>query len=201
MEKEFKLTEMAIIRGTEMVSLLSQIISEEILDETSYNELERLTLAFDPSSKKRQHAIDTVQITQLKIVPYVGTKSIFIKALVRNTDGGHKYDSQVFFSGVNFDKEDNDTNVSFTASDGKIYHIKPIRLSENNIRVRCNCLDFRHRFAYYNFNDGSLWGRKFPPYHRKTDTRPPVNKNKTPGVCKHLIKTIMALKEAGLVRF
>lgn len=207
MDEELNIFDLNIVRAERIRQLLEVIdfddfiyINDEIIQETTYRELERYTLNFRPKTKKRQYAIDPIQIVQLKLVPYKGTKALYIKGLARNTESKKKYDTQLFFSGIEYENEDTDSNVTFTASDENVYHMKPIDLGANDVRTRCNCLDYYHRFAYYNYNDGSIFGKKPKPYIRKTTNRPPVNPEHVPGICKHIIKTIAALHHAKMVK-
>ena len=75
----------------------------------------------------------------------------------------------------------------FVATDGSTYYASYDRVKSLDVKVSCNCKDFRWRFAYYNSGDDSLYGNPPDPYVSQTD-RPPANPSKTPGVCKHLIK-------------
>ena len=167
------------------------------LEETTYLELERQTLGFTPSSTKRQHAVDPIQIKQLELVPAVPSNVLSANGLAQSADKQHS--PVAVFSEVIFENDDSPTNVSFTGADGEEYNIQPISLSKNNVKVNCSCLDFRWRFAAYNHKDGSLFGNPPAPYQKKTD-RPPANQQQKPGVCKHLMKLMVALKDAGVLK-
>ncbi|MGI0075925.1 MAG: hypothetical protein ACREAU_00785 [Nitrosopumilaceae archaeon] len=183
-----------IIRG-------ARIIQQILTEESTYNELERKTRAFRPLTRRRQFATDPIQIVNLDITPYIGTKMLLFRGTANNQ--GRKYKTTVGFSKVTFEKENTDSNVTFKASDGQDYNIIPIKLGVNNVRVRCQCLDFYYRFGGFDYTDKSLYGRAPKPYVRKTPPppigRPFVNPMKTPGVCKHIMKTIKALLDSGMV--
>ena len=185
--------EFRIIRGARLL----QAIEQEQLDERSFTGLQQSTLRFQPPTTKRQHATDPIKIVQMQLVPAVPSRIIKVEAVAQS--GQKTYDPVLQFNQVDFDEEDTDQNVTFTGSDGEAYHIVPISLMRNNVQVKCTCLDFFYRFASFNFVDGSLYGQKPPPYQRRTQTRPPANILKIPGLCKHLIKTGEALKQSGLV--
>lgn len=72
--------------------------------------------------------------------------------------------------------------------------IKPFS-SKTDVKVRCSCMDFRFRFSDVNADKDGLYGKRFPPYIRKTDTRPPVNPSSAPGLCKHLYKFFDVLEK------
>lgn len=173
---------------------------QELFEYSTIPDLERDIQTGFPGTTKRQHSTNTIQVVQLNIIPYVGTKSLYFKGLCRNTDGGKKYDTQVFFGGgVEYQQEQSDGTVPFTATNGKEYHVVPLTLTGHNVRVRCSCPDFHYRFAHLDDADDSLWGPAPPQYQRKTEDRPSVNPNGVTGICKHIIKTVDALRQAGFV--
>lgn len=176
------------VRGQRIISALQ---------ETPYRDLERNIVTGFPDTTKRQHATDPVQIVQLNLFPSVQSNNLMVRSLARS--GGKKYTPEVLLLDVEYQPEDSDENITFKANDGDEYHITPVNLRQNDCKVRCDCLDFHFRFAYWNHNDGSLYGGPPPRYVRRTTNRPPVNPSRVPGICKHVIKTIMALAEAGLV--
>lgn len=177
-----------IIRGSRVLDLLN---------ETTYAELERNTLNFEPDSDKRENVVGAVQVTGLELLPYVPNGALEAQAEINS--GGNKYQSIIFFRGVDFQDEDTPQNVSFTGADGQEYHCQPISLHQHNVQVRCTCLDFRWRFSIYNQKDGSLYGEGPGVYIPKTN-RPPNNRKGVPGLCKHLIKVAVELQQTGLVK-
>lgn len=184
------MSRLRIIRGDKFVKALLH------LEETTYAELEQQTIKGFPYTVKRQHATDPIRVVQLKLIPFTKTNDLKVVSVI-NSDG-KKYDNTILFKDVVYEDSDQDDNVTFTASDGDTYNIEPIALSGSEVEVHCNCLDFRWRFSMWNSDDGSLYGQPPPPYRKKTN-RPPVNPDRVPGVCKHLIKTIESLKQAHLV--
>lgn len=181
-----------LIRGQR---ILDQI--NELLNEVSYAELERNTLNSMPPTEKRQFVVNPVQVINIELIPARESQNITAKATVRND--GTVYNTSALFDAVIYSDADQADNVTFTGSTGDEYHIEPIDLARNNVKVNCNCLDFYWRFATWNHQKNSLDGDPPPPYQRTTN-RPPVNPRRVPGVCKHLIKTIIALRDAGIVR-
>lgn len=177
-----------VIRGARIITQLNE--------ESTYQDLENKTLAFIPPSKKRQHAVDPIQIVQMKMVPYRNSGALQVQGVAQSS--GKKYDTIMLFSDVIYEDADQGDNVSFKAADNQEYHIIPIELSKNNVKVRCSCLDFRWRFALWNSKDGSLYGDPPGPY-QKTTNRPPVNPQRVPALCKHLMKTTIALKQSGVL--
>lgn len=181
-----------LIRGQRIINQLG-----DLLLETTYNRLNQNVEQFIPKTTKRQYSTDPITIIQLEITPYIGSNGLKFKSLVSSNN--KKYNCVLFFSDVVFQSSDQPNNITFVATDQDQYHIIPISLLLSNVKVNCNCLDFKWRFAKYNQNDDSLYGEPPPLYQRITNTRPPVNPKKVPGVCKHIIKTVLTLQQSGLV--
>lgn len=173
-------------------------IIQQLNEESTYDDLETNIVQSFPATRKRQHATNEVRIQRIDLIPYVGTQMLHARAISTGSTG-RQYQQAIQFLRVKFDPSKNDTNVEFTASDGKTYYIQPINLTNHDVKVRCNCLDFYHRFAHYNHNDRSIVGRAPIPYRRKTTTRPEVNPDHVPGMCKHLIKVVETLQGRGLI--
>jgi len=180
-----------VIRGQRILNQIEQ------LDEATYAELERNTMNFAPPSEKRQWVVNPVQINKMEIIPARESQNLTARADV--TSDGTKYQTTLVFDGVIYEDADQADNVSFVGTNGDEYHVQPINLTQNNVKVNCNCLDFYWRFATWNHQKGSLNGHPPPPYQKRTG-RPSVNPGKVPGVCKHLMKTVISLRDAGLVQ-
>lgn len=70
---------------------------------------------------------------------------------------------------------------------GKPLYFEKINLFKQPVRVRCGCQDFRFRFAWEDRDVQALWGGPPKRYTRKPgSTRPPVNPEHFPGICKHI---------------
>ena len=182
------MAEFRLIRGVKVLEQLNQ------LDETTISQLQNNIRQLD--TKKRQFATDPITVTNISMVPSVPSNVLEFKATT--SSDGKKYDTTVMFMNVNFEDEETGLNVTFTASDDEEYNIEKINLNRTNVKVRCTCLDFYHRFAEYNSRDGSLYGKAPAPYVPKTD-RASSNPRKLPGLCKHLLKTVDGLRQAGLI--
>lgn len=179
-----------VVRGNRILQQLNEVSTAPTLRQN-------VVTAF-PDTTKRHNATGEVSISNTSYVPFVGTKLLHVKAIA--SSNGHQYQQSLQFTNVVFEGADSEENVTFTASDNAEYHIQPIDLTKNNVKVRCTCLDFYHRFANYNSQDKSLVGRAPPVYVRKTTTRPAVNPTRVPGMCKHLLKLVEELRSTGLVK-
>jgi len=169
------------------------------INEASVRDLETNIQRGFPNTTKRQYAVGPVQIPIVKLTPYVPSKSLFIEAQANSN--GRRYSPEILFDSVDYEQEETQTNVTFTGSDNNEYNMtQAVPLTGNQVKVRCNCLDFHYRFALQNARDGSLYGPPPPNYQRKTETRPPVNPMKVPGMCKHLLKLVDELQKSKMVQ-
>lgn len=183
MERKYQL-----IRGQRILNLLNE--------EATYAELERNTMQFTPPTKKRQFAVNAVNIQNLETVPAPQSGTLEIRATAQS--GANQYQPIMLFSDVEFQEEDSPENVTFTGADSQEYHMMPISLTNHNVKVRCTCLDFRWRFSMYNQKTNSLYGPGPELYQKKTQ-RPPNNPQGVPGLCKHLLALAIELKNNRLV--
>ena len=179
-----------LIRGSRILQQLDE-------DSTAMQLRQNIVTSF-PHTRKRQNATNEVTVTNVQYIPYLGTKMLHVKSTTRSN--GNEYKQAVQFMRTVYEANDGSANITFTAADGQEYHIQPIQLTNHNVKVRCNCLDFYHRFATWNFSDNSIVGRAPIPYQRKTTTRPEVNPDHVPGMCKHLLKLMDRMRSEGLIR-
>lgn len=180
---------------------LSESDIMSLLETTLPDLMTNVTKAGNFNTKKRHYATQALVVDQVKITPYIGTKSLLVRTVVRS-DSGKKYDNQIMFKRVKFVDDieevlDEKDIVEFTASDGEVYSIERIDLQKTDVACRCNCLSFRWDFNTRNAKDKSLYGRKAAPYKPKTN-RPPRNLNNVSGLCKHLMKSGHVIAESDL---
>jgi len=195
-----------IIRGKRINDQLEEL--EMVTERSTVQNLDQNIQGFLPMTTKRQHATQPLTVKEMVYLPYVGTKNLNVNALVHSPPNHHAqankneadYNTSLIFNNVEFENESTETNITFVAKDGKEYSMQPIDLSKNTVRVNCNCLDFYWRFKSYNAKDTSLAGRAPPAYQKAPgSTRGPSNIKRVPGLCKHLLQTVEALKQAKMV--
>lgn len=165
--------------------------------ESTSSELYQSTVDAFPRTRLRQHATGTVKIVRLEWSPYLGVKTLFISGLAQNTEKGTEYRPLVVFKGVKYKQPGVPGVVEITASDEKQYAFEQLNYENNGVLVRCDCPDFRWRFNYYDWMDRSLFGNKRKNYEGQGG--PPANPTESPGMCKHVMKLMSALREAGAV--
>lgn len=176
-----------LVRGQRILQELSSLDDLESNIERAY-----------PTTTKRQHITNTIQLHDVELIPYIGTKLLHVRSTTTSPNNA-SYKQAVQLLGVTFVPEPTDTSVAITDYQGNTYHMEPVTLADHNVKVRCNCLDFYHRFASYNKQDKSLAGPPPKPYQRKTTDRPPVNPLRVPGICKHLLKLTDDLQRQGII--
>lgn len=179
---------MRVVRGERLLQALDE--------DATYDQLYTGIQKGFPDTKKRQHATNEVNVVQIKFVPV--SNGLQVGAVSRSH--GHNYAQSIIFTDVIYQGMAGDEATgTFMGTDGKQHTIQPITLETKRVKVNCNCLDFYHRFAQFNFSNDALSGAKPPLYQRKTDNRPPVNPMKVPGMCKHIIKVIEKMRSYGLI--
>jgi len=168
-----------------------------IITESSLDDMARSIKIGFPNTTKREHIVNSVNITGLNLVPYVGMRVLL--AVGTASSNGNTYKPVIQFLKVNYMNESTDDNVTFKATGNQEFNIEPINSELTQIKVRCNCLDYYYRFAFYNNNQGDHYPPKAKPYIRKTTTYPPANPQKVPGVCKHILKLADFLEKTQII--
>lgn len=176
------------------------IIPAHILEETTLDQLYSNTVSSFETNRQQNQA--RVQIVEKNVIPAPRNGLVRIAAKTRSS--AKDYDTRMAFMEVVYLDEEEDArfntqSVSFEAPDGQTYIIEPIQYRGTDVKVSCSCLDFYYRFSAWNHSDGSLLGKAPPPYVKKTDGEP-VNPNKVPGLCKHLMALANELKKERLIR-
>lgn len=165
------------------------------LEESSLNQLFRSAVTAFPHTTMRQHATHPIVIKGVEWVPFLGMKTLFVKGLAES--GGKEYNPLVVFKNVQYANGGGMGIIPLAASDGQDYFLEKLDGEDTDVLVRCNCKDFYWRFAHFNSQDGSLYGRNRKKYEALYNPGS-ANPNEAPGLCKHLMKFSQVLHEAGL---
>lgn len=204
-------TKYMLLRGARVLRQIEECECEdhERLTETTYGDLERNVMNFQPPTKKRQHALAPLQIQGMEFSPIPNAGNLLVEGIVNNSQSETKMNAQyapkILFSEVEFHQPEGEEEVSnpntltIEGKNGKEFTISPLILNKNNVKVGCNCLDFWWRFSFYNHRDQSLLGYDMGFYKKRTQ-RPPVNPRQVPAMCKHLLKLAIELKNNRIVR-
>ena len=147
----------------------------------------------------------------VQCIPFRGIKSVVYQwnikpsPIKRNKDGsmpkGVKkpsyYKVYLEFMNVKFADEPEKLDDTWAKIEykGDTYYFEKPAIDMNPIRVRCDCMDFTHRFSHECQHAGILYGGNPTTYVRKTpappEGRPYVNPEHVPGMCKHIYASIV----------
>lgn len=128
-----------------------------------------------------------------KPIYYAGTKLMRFIARVNSDNIPNKkgpestyrrppyYNVEIDFKGV-------EPESGLYPQEVKMGHLPRPSLSQNDIMVRCNCVNNRFRVDFANRRVKAAAGARPPVYHRLTN-RPHLNDN-TPMICKHAVAYI-----------
>lgn len=149
---------------------------------------------FGPERESRSNKVNVVNYD---IIPSVGERTLLVKSRIRGETAN--YQPQIRFTNVAFSSDQKPGFTQIKAVDGTDLFVRQFTAAQTQAKVKCNCLDFYYRFAVWNHSKKSLEGDPPPPYVKKTD-RPPVNPNKVPGSCKHIMKLVTFLRNEQILR-
>lgn len=138
--------------------------------ETNYSDLYHSTELAFPDTSKRQHISNSVVISSITKIPFIGLGTLFVKGITENN-----YKPIILIKNVNY-------------NNGKINEIS----IDQDILVRCNCNDFYYRFNYFDYQNKLLYGRVRKKYEAKYNPGS-ANPFEKPGMCKHIIKLMEEL--------
>lgn len=173
------------------------IVPANFLVETSLSRLYTNTInGFDTP---RQQNAGRVQVVKKIFVASPRQRIVLVKAQTRSS--AKQYETRIAYEDIEFldAEEAGGQTHTFTALDGQEYTIEPMKYNNSDVRVSCTCLDFYYRFSVWNGDDDSLLGNPPTPYIKKSDNREPVNPNKIPGLCKHLISLTNELRQERFI--
>jgi hypothetical protein len=162
--------------------------------ESTLDELYQSAVDAFPNTTKRQHATHPVEIERIFWTPYIGMKTLMIKAEIRNED--KHYNSFIVFKGVKYHDKKAPNLIEIVDSTKKHYFLEQLSSENHDVLLRCSCGDFHWRFNYFDHLDKSLYSRKRRKYEALHNPGS-ANPKEMPGMCKHLMKLIEALGETN----
>jgi len=161
-----------------------------LFSESTWPELYQSAVDAFPHTTRRQYAIDPITISELRIVPFLGFRTLFLRTRALNED--REYRPMIVVKNVQYREHRGPGVVELRASDGESYLLEPPALEDHDLILRCNCPDFYWRFNYFDHLDRSLFGRVRRKYEAKANPGS-ANPQEMPGVCKHLMKMAQVL--------
>jgi len=168
---------------------------EWIVMESSMEELYQSSVDAFPGTTMRQHAVDPIKITNIRWLPYLGVRTLFVKAKARNEE--RHYNPMVLFKNVQYHNANAQGRVRL-ATNNRTYFLEQLSLENSDVLLRCQCQDFYWRWVHTNHLDKSLYGRNRKKYEALYNPGS-SNPDNAPGMCKHLIKLFKILKESGII--
>lgn len=167
------------------------------IQEVNTSELLKSTVDAFPNTTKRQYATDTIKITYLHWMPYLGVKTLFVKGTAHNE--GREYNPIILFKNVSYHESRQANSVTLVDNVGKRYFLEQLSTTDTDILVRCNCKDFYWRGNWFNKLEGCLYGTPRKKYEAKYNPGS-SNPKEMPIMCKHLIKMMKALLESNIIK-
>lgn len=138
--------------------------------------------------------VDIIPNTRAKMITF----RFRVKSVTRINEG---YNVWMQFYNVDFDDHPmSSTSIKIIEKDtGNPLYFERISLVDNRkknyVRVRCGCADFRFRFAWEDRANKCLYGGVPRSYQRVPgSTRPPVNPEHIPGICKHIFQCCKSIE-------
>jgi hypothetical protein len=135
-------------------------------------------------SDTRKNCSSSPKITLDRLIPYVGTKSLLLQAMMFGVTVKALHLVHFMLLGVEFsEKRQNSKDWLPFQDKDRVMWIKKPSLVSNRVKVRCSCPDFYFTFAYYDWLHQVLWSTKPKPYKRITANRPHRNPPQVVDVC------------------
>jgi hypothetical protein len=163
--------------------------------ESSLNDLYLNIVTGFPNSRFRENATHPIRITQLRWLPFLGMKTLYVQGLAQNEN--REYNPIILFKNVKYKLNEEPRTVTLMASNGQKYYLESLSLDQD-VFVRCGCKDFYWRMHHYNKVDSCLYGRDRKKYE-SLNKKPPANPLEVSGMCKHIIKLAEAIRDANLL--
>lgn len=140
-------------------------------------------------------------IQKLETLPAPGINSLIYKAQIKSQSTSEIYMTSVQFFGMEFSPEKKPNWIPVEFNGKPLYYAKP-SVSKNEVKLYCQCQDYRFRFEKPNFDRKGQIGN-YRRYTRKTPPPPAgypyANPQNVPGYCKHVHSLLMALNRSQLV--
>lgn len=129
------------------------------------------------------------------IVPYYKQGAVLYQFEHRGVTVKAEHYVDIFWWGLEISRTEfpNSRPINYR---GEQAFVEKAKLDSTNVRVRCSCVDFYFTFAYYNWLQDCIFGRKPREYRRKSD-RGPRNPLRIPGACKHIKNSMDLLRSQG----
>lgn len=170
---------------------------KEYLSEITIPQIDDNNTKGFPDTQKRQHIVNTVNIGNIKFIPFIPSNALQVSC--DSHSNGHHYKTSIAFDAVQYQEEADQNTVEIHGTDNAVHNMIPVSMQQDHIKIDCTCADFRFRFAQQHFKNKSLVGNP-PPAHIATTDRPPVNPMNVLGACKHVLALVDKIRIMRIVR-
>ena len=164
------------------------------MNESSINQLYRSTVRAFPKTRARQHLVHTIEMHDLKFTPFIGVKTLLVRAKAINED--RSYNPLLLFKNIKYTDQKNDELASLLIQ-GKTYYFETPTLASTDVLVRCQCEDLKWRGVHYLKLDKSLYGSDRKKYVGQGLFE--ANPKQLPIMCKHILKLVEELEDLGIL--
>ena len=146
--------------------------------------------------------LEYIQVTST--TANVDSDTLLCRGSAPSSNAGKTYELALLFHDVTFALEPNP--LTPVRLEGRVraggprttLYSEQMEEGRHPVQARCACSDYRFTWAHWNNEKDSLLGPE-EPYVRKTTTRPERNKEHAPGLCKHLLEFIDALRRRNIL--
>jgi len=193
---EDEIEEGIVLRVKDLYRELVEAITIDALYRGSYEYMRKQPGDVDRVWKSEDMKRD---VTELLFTPFFGTRVLLIEAKVRSEKDPKVYPVSIAVHDMDFSNEFNEW-TPVKAIDKKTHEEFYMRFIELNdeVRVRCGCMDFQCRFARVLKGMNALIGGIHCPPRRTM--RKSINWARVPSACKHLLSVFEILMDAGILK-
>jgi hypothetical protein len=133
-------------------------------------------------------------------IPYKGVKALLFQARCYGETENTEHIVDIYFNGVRYLDEPVKNAEYKTIEYKNVDYMYAYPDLKTECQTRCSCSDYYFRWEYANKLVKALFGRLSKKYVRKTKTRPPVNPDHLPGICKHIYGLQGYLRQEGYIK-
>jgi hypothetical protein len=182
----------------ESMPLTESIQPLNIIEELTISDLNANTIKFPKKSRCRDLKTYLVNVQGLKFTPFQESNELWVTSSTQSSGHPNHYKTEIIFKDVSF-IDDSEEGISFTGSDNEVHNIKPLLARINDCEVTCTCSDYKYRMQAANYSkDAGIFPAEV---YVKKSTRPPINPQKIPFLCKHLLSMVNQLTQKRILRY
>jgi hypothetical protein len=193
---EEEMSEGVVLRVRDFFNELVEAIAIDALYRGAYEYMKKQPGKVDRVWKSE---IMKRKVTELTFLPFFGTRVLLIQAKVRSEEDPKVYPVTIAVHDMDFSKEFTEW-TPVRALDKKTHEEFYMRFIEldDEVRVKCGCMDFQCRFARVLKGMRALIGGIHCPPRRTL--RKSINWARVASACKHILAVFEVLVDAGVIK-